>query len=42
MEPMRAQLLCFGAIERRSGGHHEAWEYGSVSDLSLRPLRALR
>jgi len=36
MEPMRAQVLCSGAIGRRSRFHHEAWEYGSVTLLSLR------
>ena len=42
MEPMRAQVLCSGAIGRRSRFHHEAWEYGSVTRLSLRPPRPLR
>ena len=40
--PMRAQVLCSGAIGLRSGFHHEALEYCSVPLLSLRPLRALR
>ena len=40
--PMRAQALCSGAIGLRSGLHHDAREYGSVTLLSLRPLRALR
>jgi len=40
MEPMRAQVLCSGAIGRRSRFHHAAWEYGSVTRLSLRPLRS--
>jgi hypothetical protein len=42
MEPMRAQVLCSGAIGRRSRFHHEAWGCRSVTLLSLRPLRALR
>jgi len=42
MEPMRAQVLCSGAIGRCSRVHHAAWEYGSVTRLSLRPPRPLR
>jgi hypothetical protein len=42
MEPMRAEVLCYGAIGRRSRFHHEAWEYGSVTLNFLRPLRLLR
>ena len=40
MEPMRARVLCFGAIGRRSRVHHEALESCSVTLLSLRPLRS--
>jgi hypothetical protein len=40
VEPMREQILCLGAIGRRSRFHHEASEYCSVTLLSLRPLRS--
>ena len=42
MEPMRAEVLWYGAIGRRSRFHHEALDCGSAPLFSLRPLRALR
>jgi hypothetical protein len=42
MEPMRARVLCFGAIDRRLRVDCEALESCSVILFSLRPLRPLR